>query len=126
MGSFFKIFKITDIFIIFIAAGFTVFSAYAAYMKPQTLSQVLIKGQGREWTFPVNAQETIAVPGPLGDTVIRIQNGGAWVESSPCKNQTCIGTGLISHQGQWAACLPNNVLLIIHGAEEENVDAAVW
>jgi len=118
--------KVADILIIFTAAGFTVFSAYAAYMKPQSLSQVLIKGQDREWTFPVNAQETVAVPGPLGDTVIRIQNGGVWVESSPCKNQTCTGAGTISRQGQWAACLPNNVLLIIRGEEEENVDAAVW
>jgi hypothetical protein len=119
-------FKIPDVLIIFLAAGITLFSIFSVYMKPQNLSQVLIQAQGMEWTFPLNAEETVAVPGPLGDTIVRIHNSQAWVESSPCINQNCVETGLITRQGQWAACLPNNVLLIIHGAEGENVDAVAW
>jgi len=118
--------KIFDILIILIAAGLTVFFSYAAYKKPQGLSMILIQGQGSEWTFPLNAQETVVVPGPLGNTIVRIHDNHTWVESSPCINQTCIETGIITRQGQWAACLPNNVLLIIHGTEDDNVDAYTW
>jgi hypothetical protein len=119
-------FKIPDVLIIFLAAGVTFFSIFSVYMKLHFLSQVLIQAQNMEWTFPLTAEETVAVRGPLGDTVIRIHNNQSWVESSPCINQNCVETGLITRQGQWAACLPNNVLLIIHGAEDENVDAVAW
>jgi hypothetical protein len=117
-------FKAADIFIIFLAAGLTVFSAYTAYSGPQDSSRVLIKGQDQKWTFPLDADETIVVSGPLGDTVVRIHNDGAWVESSPCQNQTCVSSGIVQRQGRWAACLPNNVLLIIEGIDED-VDAIV-
>ena len=115
--------KIPDIFIIFLAAGLTVFSAYSVYVKPQGVSQVLIKGQGSEWTFQLDADETVVVSGPLGDTVVKIHGNRAWVESSPCENQTCVASGFVERQGQWAACLPNNVLLMIHGTGDEDVDA---
>ena len=118
--------KAPDILIILLAAGLTFFSAYTAYIKPGNSARVLIRGQGREWTFRIDAEETVVVPGPLGDTVVRIQDSRAWVESSPCENQTCVASGFAARQGQWAACLPNNVLLVIQGTEEGDVDAVVW
>ena len=89
----------------------------------------MIRGQGREWSFPLETKETVIVSGPLGNTVVRIDDNHAWVESSPCGNQTCVAAGLVTRQGQWAACLPNNVLLIIESAPAmtgEDVDAVVW
>lgn len=118
--------KIPDVFIILLAAGLTTFSAYAVYMKPQGAARVLIRGQGREWTFQLDADETVVVNGPLGDTVVKIQGNRAWVESSPCENQTCTAAGFIVKRGQWAACLPNNVLLMIRGTADEDVDAISW
>ena len=118
--------KLFDIVIILLVAGLTVFSAYTVYMKPQKQSQVLIRGKGGEWTFPTEAEETVFVPGPLGDTAIMLRENRAWIESSPCDNQTCVAAGFLSRQGQWAACLPNNVLLIIYGIEDNDVDIIAW
>ncbi|MDR3019966.1 MAG: NusG domain II-containing protein [Treponema sp.] len=115
-----------DISIILFAALVTVYSAYFAYLKPQGRLQVLIRGQGREWVFPLDAEEKITVTGQLGDTVARIGGGRAWVESSPCENQTCVAAGVISRHGQWAACLPNGVLVILQGSGGEDVDAISW
>jgi len=118
--------KAPDIIIIILAAGLTVSSAYSAYLKPQNFQRVLIKGQGGEWIFPLNADETIAVPGPLGDTVVRINDGNVWVESSPCQNRICVAAGILRRNGDWAICLPNDVLVMIEGNDEENdVDAIV-
>jgi len=119
-------FKISDVIIILLASGFTFFSAYRAYIKPQGQAQVLVRGHDSEWAFPVDAEETVVVSGPLGDTVVRIHNNRAWVESSPCENQTCVSSGSVARQGQWAACLPNNVLLMIKGTGGDDVDAVVW
>jgi hypothetical protein len=121
-----SIIKFIDVLIILIAAGVSFYSAYNAYIKPSGQAQILIRGQGGEWTFPVNAEETVIVAGPLGDTVVKIHENRAWVESSPCENQTCVASGHISRQGQWAACLPNKVLLMIQGTGGGDVDAVVW
>ena len=118
--------KLPDILIILLAGGLTFFSVFDAYLMPRGQVQVLIRGQGGEWAFPVNAEETVTVAGPLGDTVVRIHKGRAWVEASPCENQTCVASGSLVRHGQWAACLPNNVLLMIRGTGDDDVDAVVW
>jgi len=118
--------KIPDIVIIFISVTLTVSSAYAAYIKPQNTVKVLIRGQDKEWTFPLEANETVTVNGPLGDTTVKINEGRAWIESSPCNNQTCVGMGYAHRQGQWALCLPNKVMLIIEGTDDKDIDSITW
>ena len=118
--------KLLDVLIILLAIGAAVFSSYNAYIKPQGEALVLIQGQGSEWIFDIGASETVIVAGPLGDTTVRIKNNNAWVEESPCGNKTCVASGFVKRQGQWAACLPNNVLLIIQGKGEGDYDAHAW
>jgi len=118
--------KILDIIIIFLAVCLTLSSAYAAYVKPQSTVRVLIRGQDKEWTFPIETNETVAVNGPLGDTIVKISEGKAWIESSPCDNQTCVGMGYVHRQGQWALCLPNKVMLVIEGTDDEDIDIITW
>ena len=115
--------KVPDIIIILVVLGLTFSTVYTAYIKPQGNSQILIRGQGSEWTFPVDSSETVVVEGFLGKTIVRIENNQTWVESSPCFNQTCVASGVITRQGQWAACLPNNVLLMIQGIKDDDFDA---
>jgi hypothetical protein len=120
--------KIPDIVIILFAAGLTFLSAYTSYAKPHKTSRVLIRGQDQTWIFPLDAEETVTINGPLGNTTVKIRNREAWVESSPCKNQTCVAQGHIRQQRAWAACLPNSVLLIIEGTDEPgNIpDSIAW
>jgi hypothetical protein len=117
-----------DVVMILLALGLTGFSAFAVYVKPRDASQVLINGSGQEWVFPLDANERVTVPGPLGDTVIKIQDNQAWVESSPCTNQVCVAAGHINAQGEWVACLPNNVFLMVEGKEVRRhvPDSTTW
>jgi len=117
--------KIFDIIIILAVAGLTLFAAYMAYMRPQGKAQVLIQSNGGEWVYPIEADATVVVTGPLGDTTVRIFGNCAWVESSPCDNHTCIAVGSISRQGEWAACLPNNVFVVVNGIEDD-LDGISW
>jgi hypothetical protein len=120
--------KITDIVIIILAFGLTVFSAFASYLKPEKTIYVQIEGSGQQWIFPLDAEENISVNGPLGNTVVRIHENQAWVDSSPCNNQTCVTMGRVRSNGDWVACLPNNVFLIIKGSDDirKTTDAATW
>jgi len=125
--------KFPDIIIIILVTGITLFSGYSVYMKPDEKTQVLIRGQGSEWFFPIDADEVITVSGPLGDTMVSIAENRVWVKSSPCDNQTCAAAGYLTRKGQWTACLPNNVLVVIQGGasggvsgRSDDVDAVAW
>ena len=124
--------KLPDVIIILLAAALTAFSAFKLYVNPRNNIQVIIEGprrglsQNQKWIFPINAEETVEVSGPLGITVVRVHGDAAWVESSPCKNQVCMTAGFLRQSGEFAACLPNMILLAIEGHDDREVDGVAW
>jgi hypothetical protein len=110
------------------AAALTAFSAFTAYARPQARAQAVIRSSGQTWVYPLDAAETLSIPGPLGDTVVEIRERRVRFVSSPCVNQTCVAAGHVSAQGQWAACLPNKVFVLIEGTDEGEgaVDSTAW
>ena len=116
-----------DIVIITLAVALTGFFTWSTYLKHRNTIQVVIEGHGSRWIFPLDAEETIAVAGPLGNTIVRISGSHAWVESSPCDNQICVAAGRLRRRGEFAACLPNIVLVMIHGRDDpEKPDGVAW
>ena len=109
------------------ALGVVIASFFYVYSGAGGSSVVNLKGESGEWVFPLDAVETTTVSGPLGDTIIEIQGGAARITASPCLNKTCVASGSVHAPGQWAACLPNRVMLYIsEGTNEDDVDATVW
>ena len=118
-----------DYLVLALSLALTTLSAFMAYAKPQGSQSVLIQGAYGNWVYPLEAEEQVVVPGPLGDTVVEIHNRTAAVISSPCPGQTCIAVGHITSNGQWIACLPNNVIVTIEGStttSQDSLDATVW
>ena len=115
-----------DFVIISLAFLLTGFSAYSVYIVPRDTTQVLIQGAKHNWVFPLDAEETIPVSGPLGNTIVRIHDNQTWVESSPCDNQVCVAAGRLTRTWHFAACLPNNVLLMIEGTSSDGLDSRIW
>lgn len=119
--------KPLDITVIVLASAFAIAIGVTAIKKDSVSSRVIIRGQDKNWIFPLNAEEEVTISGPLGETVVRIHQGRAAIVSSPCSAQSCIAAGDLHKNGQWAACLPNRVFLLIEGAEDTDaVDAASW
>ncbi|MFA6621560.1 MAG: NusG domain II-containing protein [Candidatus Caldatribacteriota bacterium] len=52
-------------------------------------------------------------------------NGNICFEESDCPDKLCIKTGKISKPGQFAACLPNGLLLKIVSADYNNRDVDI-
>ncbi|MDR2447476.1 MAG: NusG domain II-containing protein [Treponema sp.] len=121
-------FKPLDAAVALLSLGAVVFSSFTVYAKPHDNAQVSVRGQDGAWIFPLDAEDTATVSGPLGDTVVAIHGGKARVLSSPCRNQTCVAQGEINTPGQWIACLPNNVFAVIESGEkdQEGLDASAW
>ncbi|MCL2042989.1 MAG: NusG domain II-containing protein [Treponema sp.] len=120
--------KLFDFAIIIPALGMVIASFLLVYGGNNGNPAVNLKSDGGEWVFPINAEETMVVSGPLGETSVVISGNSARITSSPCMNQVCVAAGLVSIPGQWAACLPNRVMLYIisETSGQNNVDAAAW
>lgn len=102
-------------------------SALYVYGGGRGEAQVVVEGDGAQWVFPLDAEETVRVRGPLGETVVAVHGGQARVLASPCENQTCVAAGEIHSHGQWVACLPNAVFLRIEGkTREDELDGSTW
>jgi hypothetical protein len=86
---------------------------------------VAVEGARNVWLFPVDAEETVIVRGPLGDTVVNIEKGSVYVASSPCANQLCVAQGKIHRPGSLVSCLPNRVVVTIQG-NRNDVDGGTW
>jgi hypothetical protein len=69
-------------------------------------------------TYSLAQNRSIDVQGPIGITRIVIANGKTRFAHSPCPNQYCVHQGWLSHQGQAAICLPNQVSLELLGGEK--------
>jgi hypothetical protein len=120
--------KPLDFLVIGVSVALTAFSAFAVYARPANTTRVMIQGSSGVWVFPLDAEETVAVPGPLGDTIVEVRNHQAQVLSSPCDNQICVAAGHIDSRGQMVACLPNNVIIIIEGTDDDSgiPDTTAW
>ncbi len=66
----------------------------------------------RDGIFPLNG----------GSNILVIQDGKAWVSKANCPDKICMGMGKISRNGEFIACLPNLLLIVIEGGEETGVD----
>jgi hypothetical protein len=64
----------------------------------------------------------VTVQGPLGPSVLQIKGGKVRFVSSPCRNKLCIHSGWLSRGGEFAACLPNRISIVVL-AQEQRYDA---
>jgi hypothetical protein len=69
-------------------------------------------------TYDLNQTRDLHIHGPLGDSLINIENGKVRFKQSPCSNQYCVHQGWLSRQGQIAICLPNQISLQLAGAKK--------
>jgi len=81
--------------------------------------RVVVEQGGRVvFTAPLGVNRTVAIPGPLGETVVAIRDGRACVVSASCPNKVCMGMGEAARQGELIACVPNALLLRVEGGAD--------
>jgi hypothetical protein len=74
----------------------------------------------------LNVDRRESIKGPLGETIVIIKGGSAFVEDSPCPDKLCVHMPAVSRPGQWIACLPNRVFVRVRGSSGQDVDELSW
>ena len=118
--------KPLDVLVIFLCAALTLLITASVYDSGASSLMVTIEGPDKTWVFPLEAEELVTVTGVMGVTLVELHAGKAAIVSSPCSGQTCVAAGGLYKDGQWAACLPNRVFLLVEGKGTDAVDAAAW
>jgi hypothetical protein len=98
----------------------------AAYAGSDRARDVVIEASGAQWIYPLNVDRRESIKGPLGETIVIIKGGSAFVEDSPCPDKLCVHMPAVSRPGQWIACLPNRVFVRVRGSSGQDVDELSW
>lgn len=70
--------------------------------------------------YPLNKSGTF--PLNNGSNILVVENGEAWVSEANCPDKVCMGMGKISRNGEFIACLPNRLIVVVEGGEPALVD----
>ncbi|MEO8332418.1 MAG: NusG domain II-containing protein [Gallionella sp.] len=68
---------------------------------------------------PLSRDQSIEVPGPLGVSIINIQQRKARIVSDPSPRQYCVRQGWLQQAGEIALCLPNQVSIELTGSRKK-------
>jgi len=59
----------------------------------------------------------IEINGTRGLSTLEFNDGAVRFVASPCRTKRCIHAGWLRRSGDFAACLPNQVSVLVAGAE---------
>jgi hypothetical protein len=107
-----------DVLVILVGLAFVASLFKSLWHHEQAAKLQIRLGDNIYATYSLAQNRTIDLQGPIGITRIVIADGKARFERSPCPNQYCVHQGWLSHKGQAAICLPNQVSLELLGGEK--------
>ena len=70
--------------------------------------------------YYLNRDGTFSLNG--GSNVLVVENGEAWVSEAIFTDKICMGMGKISRNGEFIACLPNRLIIVVEGGEQSPID----
>ncbi len=71
--------------------------------------------------------QTVTVQGRLGESQIEVKTGEIRFISSPCHNKFCLHAGWLKTNGDFVACLPNQVSIELHNHRKDTkFDSVVY
>ncbi len=80
-------------------------------------SEIIIRSGGKVVAEALlNRNRDFEIQGPLGTTVIQVKDRRVRVARDPSPRQYCVKQGWLSHAGEAALCLPNQVAVELLGA----------
>ena len=107
---------------VLLLAAVLLFCLTRGSQKQVSGAQAVVTVDGTEiGRYPLSEEGHFALNG--GSNLLVIENGQAWVSEADCPDKVCMGMGRISRNGEFIACLPNRLIIVIEGGESSGVDA---
>lgn len=107
-----------DWVVVVVAAALVGAAAVLAWTPASAAHVIEIRGPDRTVTLPLSNDQRVRVEGFVGDSTIEITEGRARFVDAPCRNRVCIAAGWLSAGGDFAACAPNGVSVLLRAGDE--------
>lgn len=115
-----------------VAAMFVVFASASVWLPslaPENhqarLAQVTIANR-RARDIDLRHPQTVSFQGLRGEIIVEVTGQRIRVRSSVCPNQFCVKQGFVSRPGQMLVCVPNRLVVLITGAQQNELDAITY
>jgi len=95
------------------------------FIKQNTVNgEAVVLIEGEEYgRYPLSRDTVIEIPGLLGNNVLTIQNGEAFMSSAVCPDKICMDFGKIHYNTEMIVCRPGSIVVIIENGDAAEVDA---
>lgn len=70
-------------------------------------------GKDRSNIKDAGQYQMIKIPGKVGECILIIKDGEAYMQEADCPNQICVHHSPVSNKGETIVCLPNRVIIEI-------------
>ena len=102
--------------LLIVASALAVGASVPLFWQGGLADKAIVRQEGQVFAeVDLKGKKRIAVPGPLGTTLIDIEPGRARVTADPGPRQYCVKQGWLRRPGEIAICAPNRVSLQITG-----------
>ena len=122
-----KLFGKNDIILLLILLAVAVAGIYFFYFRrAEQGNQVQIMVDGEVFgTYSQTDEQEIKIPNASGITtnILSIKDGKAKMIDADCPDKLCEYQNAISQSGETIVCLPNKVIVIVAGDDEDEFDA---
>ena len=111
--------KLGDWLTLLLGSIFVVLLAFKLW-SGDLADKAIIRGGGKIFReVPLSRDQQIEVPGPLGISLVDIQNRKVRIASDPGPRQYCVRQGWLQQAGEIALCLPNQVSVELTGSRKK-------
>lgn len=95
------------------------------FVKRNTVNgEAVILIEGKEYArYPLSEDRVTVLPGLLGENVLTIQDGYAWMSEAVCPDEICMDFGKIHYNTEMIVCRPGSIVVIIENGEDSRLDA---
>ena len=103
--------------LVIVAGMILVGGLFSLLWKGGASTAVIIRSGGKVVAeASLNRNRDFEIQGPLGTTVIQVENRRVRIVRDPSPRQYCVRQGWLTHAGEAALCLPNQVAVELVGA----------
>ena len=95
------------------------------FVKQNTVNgEAVILIEGEEYgRYPLSKDAEIQIPGLLGNNVLTIRDGMAFMSSAVCPDKICMGFGEIHYNTEMIVCRPGSIVVLIENGDVSELDA---
>ena len=118
--------KKNDLILVGVLLGIAVVLFLAMFfVKRNTVNgEAVVLIEGEEYgRYPLAKNAEIEIPGLLGNNVLTIRDGVAFMSSAVCPDKICMGFGEIRYNTEMIVCRPGSIVVLIENGDAPEVDA---